>query len=449
MIDLRVVPGELRVDEVTDLAVELTNRGAEPYWTVALDVRLSPALGLLDGEERLEVPRLKPGETERLTLRVRPHEEGESSVDVTELSFRDARGGLRRLREERRTLRVLPPRVEPHVPPPTLHLEVTTRELPLGEWSSLEGTVTHRGGAALGILVVGVAGPVTVDRDPPWESRHLLESGGKTTFRFPVRCSEPGEHVPLRFEVAFRDVEGRTGVTRDEAGVSVRSRPPADEPGHRPHPETVSILMVTANPDNDIRTEDEQGALLDVLDASGCAERFVLRVCPAAHPERLVRMIHAVEPRIVHFSSHGTRETLVLMDGSGRAAPVESAVIEELFRLLTDRVECVVLNACDSEDTARRIGRHIPYVIGMNTGIQDASARHFTIGFYQALAGGREVERAFGFGRLQIGLQRSPGMTTPVLFRNGEWVDPERIGAFPGDRQPQSTGSSQDAIQAE
>lgn len=449
MIDLRVVPVELRVDEITDLSFELTNRGAEPCWTVALDVRLAPAFSLLEGEERLEVPRLRPGETERLTLRVRAHEEGESSVDATELSFRDASGGLHRLFEERRTVRVLPPEVVPHVPRPTLDLELTTQELPLGAWSSLEGTVAHRGGAALGLLVVGVEGPVAVDRDPPWESRDPLEPGRNAAFRFPVRCSEPGEHVPLCFDLAFRDVEGRTGVTRETVGVSVRSSPAPDEPTRRSVPETISILMVTANPEGDIRTEDEQGALQDVLDASGHSERFVLRVCPAAHPERMLRMIHAAKPRIVHFSGHGTRETLVLMDQTGRAAPVESEVIEELFRLLRAHVECVLLNSCDSEDTARRIGRHIPYVVGMNTGIEDASARHFTTGFYQALAGGEEVDRAFGFGRLEIGLHRSPGMSTPVLFRNGERVDPEGIGTVSGDRYPTSTGSSHGQIQTE
>ena len=156
-----------------------------------------------------------------------------------------------------------------------------------------------------------------------------------------------------------------------------------------------------------------------------------LAPCPAADPQYLKRKLLTVRPRIVHFAGHATRNSLVFVDDRAGAAQVSSDLIAELFRLSADHVECVVLNACDSEETALGIARHVPFVIGMREAIHDGSARSFSSGFYEALATGKPVEAAFEHGCLSVGLARQPGMSTPVLFRDGVRVAPEDLVAPP------------------
>jgi hypothetical protein len=91
--------------------------------------------------------------------------------------------------------------------------------------------------------------------------------------------------------------------------------------------------------------------------------------------------------------------------------------LADLFGLCREHVECVILNACRSEAQAEAIGEHIPYVIGMNSGINDRAAIEFAVGFYDALGAGRQIEEAFQFAKNAIALQGVTGAHTPVLIR--------------------------------
>jgi hypothetical protein len=81
----------------------------------------------------------------------------------------------------------------------------------------------------------------------------------------------------------------------------------------------------------------------------------------------------------------------------------------------TERVQCVILNACYSKIQAEAISQHIPHVIGMNQGIGDRAAIAFSIGFYKALGANRTVEQAYKAGCVEIRLEDIPEHLTPVL----------------------------------
>jgi|GEM_PF-2020041 len=445
MLDLQVTPGEVRAGETVDLRVDLVNSGPAPCWLVALELRVPSALSLLAGDEQVEVDRLAPGEAVTTRLKLRAREVGEWPLEVLELTYHDQAGSIHRVEDLRRTVRVLPAVTREVAPAPSLRVELISPVVPLGEWASLEGRVVHCAGAAVRRLALTTSGPVTVDGDPPWHAEGELTAGQAVRFHVRVHCAEPGEGVPLHYSLAYRDAEGREGTVPGTLGLRVGSAPqevPSDG-------ERISILLVTANADGQLKTEQEHGELDDVLAESGHGDRFTLVACPAAQPRRLLRKLHAVRPRIVHFAGHGTRNALVLMDDVTGTALLPSAVIEELFRLLDEHVECVVLNACYSEGTALRIARHIPFVIGMNDAIHDTAARGFAVGFYEALAAGRPIDKAFEFGRVRIGLERQPGMSTPVLFRNGRQVEDEAIGLTRATRSPWRGGTTHDQIQAD
>jgi hypothetical protein len=121
-------------------------------------------------------------------------------------------------------------------------------------------------------------------------------------------------------------------------------------------------------------------------------------------------------PSIVHFSGHGSQTDGIMVENSnGEAEPISSEALAELFSLFAGQIECVVLNACYSENQAIGIAKHIPFVIGMRKAIGDRAAVKFAVGFYDALGAGRNYEDAFKFGYNAIDLSGIPERDTPQL----------------------------------
>ena len=90
--------------------------------------------------------------------------------------------------------------------------------------------------------------------------------------------------------------------------------------------------------------------------------------------------------------------SLVLEDDGGNHKPLSPTGIAALFKLHTDYVKCVLLNACYSSKPAKAISKHINYVIGMNQPIEDRAAIEFAVGFYDALGADKGYEFAYKLG---------------------------------------------------
>ena len=99
------------------------------------------------------------------------------------------------------------------------------------------------------------------------------------------------------------------------------------------------------------------------------------------------------------------------------SASVERPWPPNLFSLFADQIDCVVLNGCYSETQAAAITEHIPYVIGMKDAIGDRAAISFSVGFYDALGAGRDVEFAYRLGCAAIRLEGIAEHLTPVLLK--------------------------------
>lgn len=94
---------------------------------------------------------------------------------------------------------------------------------------------------------------------------------------------------------------------------------------------------------------------------------------------------------------------------------VSTQALAKLFDLFQQQVECVLLNACYSEEQADSIHQHIDCVVGMNQTIGDRVAIKFSIGFYTALLAGRNYEDSFQMGCTSIDLQGIPEYATPQI----------------------------------
>ena len=160
------------------------------------------------------------------------------------------------------------------------------------------------------------------------------------------------------------------------------------------------ILILEANPRSDLKLNEEIRDLQNVIERSHGNDKFEIKISPALRSSDLQESILRFEPNIIHFCGHGTRkEGLVLTDKK-----ISTNALSDLLELFKKHLECVVLNACDSEVQADEIVKNIKYVVGMNQPIRDDAAIAFSIGFYRALGYGGSFKDAFKFGKNAIQL---------------------------------------------
>lgn len=164
------------------------------------------------------------------------------------------------------------------------------------------------------------------------------------------------------------------------------------------------ILILSCNPKLDLPTLD-----LEVKDLKKFLSRlgkFDIENYPAVSSEDFEEFLLEVKPDILHFCGHGLgEEGLLLCAPNGNKAKVFSTEqLSDLFAVVSKviNINCVVLNACDSQYQARAIVGHINYAIGMRQEILDKAAYSFAVGFYKGLGHGLSIEQAYELGRYAI-----------------------------------------------
>jgi hypothetical protein len=164
--------------------------------------------------------------------------------------------------------------------------------------------------------------------------------------------------------------------------------------------EKKKILILAANPKTTTKLslDEEIREINEGLRRSNYRDQFVIYSVLEPGQRDLRRALLDHNPDIVHFTGHGNKEGLLVVDEMGMPVHVSTGVLSGLFELFSDKVECVILSACYSAPQVNAISKHIKYVIGMRKEIEDKAAIEFAIGFYDALGGGRSVDDAFKFG---------------------------------------------------
>ncbi len=260
--------------------------------------------------------------------------------------------------------------------------------------------------------------------------------------------SDPAQNT---FNISNSPITNLSGSGSIYYSEATDSEIAASQSSKAAEPPTRVILFLAANPvsTKPLRLDEEVREIESGLQRSKYRDRFELKQQWAARPRDLQRAMLDYHPQIVHFSGHGvgqstshlaaedTREIsidssgpancestakagLVLEDPSGQPKLVSTDSLSALFELFADSVDCVLLNACYSEQQAQAIAQHIPYVIGMNQAIGDRAAIEFAVGFYDALGAGDPVERAYKLGCVAIQLSGIPEHLTPTLISSGE-----------------------------
>lgn len=170
----------------------------------------------------------------------------------------------------------------------------------------------------------------------------------------------------------------------------------------------MKILILASNPRKDLNLDREIRDLKRAIESSRNQQEFEVVDELAVRVGDLQELLFKHQPQIVHFCGHGGGEQgLVFASDAGREHLVRTEALSNLFRLFSSSVECVLLNACYSEEQAGAIVDHINYVIGMNQEIRDDAAIAFSKGFYRALGYACSIEQSYEFGCNAIQLEIS------------------------------------------
>jgi len=182
----------------------------------------------------------------------------------------------------------------------------------------------------------------------------------------------------------------------------------------------IKILFIASNPldTGRLRLEKEMREIDLELSRSKHRDRFEFSKYMDARLDDLLNILLEDTPHFVHFSGHGTNEGIVFMDDkTEKSHVVKSRSLGNLFKLFSNDIACVFLNSCYSRQQGKEIVQFIPNVIGMKVEVPDNTAIIFAKSFYKSIGAGKEIDFAFEFAKVSIGLYDASGEEIPEYLQ--------------------------------
>ena len=151
------------------------------------------------------------------------------------------------------------------------------------------------------------------------------------------------------------------------------------------------------------------------------------QTCWAVQPLDVLQAINEHNPRVVHFSGHGSdQDEIIFQDKEGAAKFVSKDAIVQTMLAGSSDIQLVFFNTCFSQRQAEAVGKHVTAAIGMRAEIGDDAARVFAAQFYSAVGFGKSVKRAFDQAKAALMLEGIPEEDTPVLI-TAAGIDPDQL----------------------
>ncbi|MDW3652466.1 MAG: COR domain-containing protein [Bacteroidia bacterium] len=183
----------------------------------------------------------------------------------------------------------------------------------------------------------------------------------------------------------------------------------------------IKILFLASRPTDTGRQRlgQEQREILESIKRSKNRDTFSFRTRTILNRRDLSRAILEETPRIIHFTSSGDSESGIHIETKNkRLEKLKPKELDGLFELFSDTVECVILNACYTENQAKHIANHVPYVIGIRETIEDSQAIEFATSFYDALCNGKAIPFAFEFAKRSLNFSKKNKSSLQILISN-------------------------------
>jgi hypothetical protein len=190
------------------------------------------------------------------------------------------------------------------------------------------------------------------------------------------------------------------------------------------------ILFVSANSIQgaSLRVDAEFKAVKQQL--KGKKSSDVPRYNPSATWEEVIDEIKGYRPHIVHFSAHGSpSEEIVLATEAGKPIPIPTEALEGLFGLMKGETRLVVMNSCFSTSQARAVAKFVDCVVGVKFRLFDNVALKFSPRFYEAIAEGESVAKAYQMAMVSVYPERPGKQQAPRLYKGR--IRPEKLKLIP------------------
>lgn len=184
-------------------------------------------------------------------------------------------------------------------------------------------------------------------------------------------------------------------------------------------PEQIAVLYLAADPldQPQLRLDEEVRAIGEMIRKAEHRDAVRLESRWAVRPLDVLQAINEIQPRIVHFSGHGSdQDGIVFQNNSGQAKLVSKEAIVQTMAAGSDDIQLVFFNTCYSRGQAEAVVQHVPAAIGMRASIGDEAARVFAAQFYSAIGFGLSVGHAFQQAKAALMLEGIQEVSTPELF---------------------------------
>ena len=208
-------------------------------------------------------------------------------------------------------------------------------------------------------------------------------------------------------------------------------------------PERITVLFMAANPldQTQLRLDEEARAIAETIRKAEHRDAVRLVSCWAARPLDVLQALNEHQPRIVHFSGHGSeQDEIVFQDNHGAAKLVSKEAITQTMAAASGEIQLVFFNTCYSRNQAEAVVQHVSAAIGMKSSIGDDAARVFAAAFYSAIGFGLSVGCAFAQAKAALMLEGIPEQDSPELFVSAGLQPEELILVKP----PSASGPSKD-----
>jgi internalin A len=185
------------------------------------------------------------------------------------------------------------------------------------------------------------------------------------------------------------------------------------------------ILFLSASPlDEDrLRVDEECKKIENGIEKSNDRDnlKFITKLAVDFEGASLAMLKN--EPNIVHFSGHGSIFGIAFENELGDSTLIIKDTLIRLFSLYKEKINCVILNACKSIEIAKDISKLGFYVVGMSSTISDKASIAFSVGFYQALGEGKDINFAFKLGLAHLSVADNREVNIPTLWLKGNKIE--------------------------
>lgn len=194
-------------------------------------------------------------------------------------------------------------------------------------------------------------------------------------------------------------------------------------------PERITVLFLASNPVDEpaLRLDAEAREIADMIRRSAHRDAVRFETCWAVQPLDVLQAINEHNPRVVHFSGHGSDQgDIVFQDRHGNAKPVSADAIVQTMTASSEDLQLVFFNTCFSARQAEAVVKRVPAAVGMTVAVGDDAARVFAAQFYSAVGFGKSVRRAFEQAKAALMLEGIAEEDTPVLYA-ADGCDPDGL----------------------